>query len=268
MGRYSDANRSLWDRWTDLHADSEFYDLRRFRAGASTLHAIELDELGPVTGKTLLHLQCHFGLDTLSWARQGALVTGVDLSPRSISLARELSAELGLPATFVVADIAALPAVLSGQWDIVFTSYGVLHWLPDLARWAAVIAHFLKPGGTFYIVEDHPFMRVFDWSQDPPRPDNPYFHCDEPYQFEARGSYAAPDAPTTATGYLWDHSLGDVVNAVLGAGLRIEYLHEFPYHVRQKAPTMAPAERGLWRLAERDGNIPFLFSLRATREAR
>jgi SAM-dependent methyltransferase len=265
MPTHIQANRQLWNQWTSLHETSDFYDLASFKAGDSSLRPIELAELRDVAGKSLLHLQCHFGLDTLSWARNGALVTGVDLSDRAIALAQSLSAETGVPATFLCADIDNLPTMLSGQFEIIFTSYGVLHWLRDLRRWAEVIAHFLTPGGIFYIVEDHPFMRVFDWSQNPPLPDNPYFHVDAPFQFEARGSYAAPDADDTAIGYLWDHSLSDIVNAILGAGLRIEYLHEFPYHVRQKAPDMEPLEQGLWGLKERRGNIPFLFSLRATK---
>src|SRR5512147_3253183 len=142
MEDYLNSNQQLWNEWTGLHEQSPFYNVVGFKAGASTLRPIERQELTDVAGKTLLHLQCHFGLDTLSWARAGALATGVDLSDESIALARALSSELGIPATFVCSDILELPQALAGQFDIVFTSYGVLNWLHDLKSWAAVVAHF------------------------------------------------------------------------------------------------------------------------------
>jgi 2-polyprenyl-3-methyl-5-hydroxy-6-metoxy-1,4-benzoquinol methylase len=159
---YIKSNQKLWDRWTELHEQSELYDVAGFKAGKLRLHSIEKEELGDVAGKSLLHLQCHFGLDTLSWAALGATVTGVDFSEKSIALARSLSAEIGIPATFVHSNVYDLPDNLSGQFDIVFTSYGVLWWLPDIPGWAKVIAHFLKPGGTFLVVDSHPMASVFD----------------------------------------------------------------------------------------------------------
>jgi SAM-dependent methyltransferase len=161
MNEYLQANQKRWDQLADEHERSAFYDLAGFKAGKDRLRSIELAELGQVSGKSLLHLQCHFGLDTLAWARRGATVTGVDFSPKAISLARSLSEELQIPAQFYCTDIYDLPQVLAGEFDIVFTSYGVLHGLPDLARWGEIIAHYLKPGGIFYIVEDYPFFRVF-----------------------------------------------------------------------------------------------------------
>lgn len=167
MNDYLQANQQLWNEWTALHEQAPRYKLAGFKAGASTLRPVERAELTNVTGKRLLHLQCHFGLDTLSWARQGAAVTDVDLSVRSIVLARSLSAELQIPATFVCADVLDLANVLTGQYEIIFTSYGVLNWLRDLPRWATVIAHFLQPGGIFYMVEFHPFglssVQTNDW---------------------------------------------------------------------------------------------------------
>ncbi|HEX2620451.1 MAG TPA: class I SAM-dependent methyltransferase, partial [Phototrophicaceae bacterium] len=181
MDEYLWANRNLWDKWTDEHEKSPFYDLEGFRAGKDRLRSIELEELGDVSGKSLLHLQCHFGMDTLAWARRGAVVTGVDFSPQSIDLARALSKELQIPAEFCCSDIEHLPDTLSCQFDIVFTSYGVLHWLRDLKRWGEVINHFLKPGGIFYIVEDHPFMRVFAANSDPElKVKNRYYFSEQP----------------------------------------------------------------------------------------
>ena len=177
---------------TPIHARSAFYDVEAFKAGQSRLLSIEREEVGDVRGKSLLHLQCHFGLDTLSWARLGAQATGVDFSAPAIRLARALNDELGLGATFVHSNVYDLPDALTGQFDIVYTSYGVLVWLPDLIRWAAVVAHFLEPGGTFYIVEGHPFMYVFDMERaaEPQglRVDQSYFGGAEPRRWEAEGA--------------------------------------------------------------------------------
>ena len=180
MDDYKKANLALWNEWAHLHAGSAFYDVEGFKAGKTSLNPLEMEELGNVAGKTLLHLQCHFGLDSLSWARLGASVTGVDFSDQAIALARSLSQEVGLEAEFVCSDIYELPQVLAGQFDIVYTSYGVLAWLPDLKNWAAVIAHFLKPGGVFFIAEFHPFAMVFDNSETATglRIQYPYFHYD------------------------------------------------------------------------------------------
>ncbi|MEO6458104.1 MAG: class I SAM-dependent methyltransferase, partial [Chloroflexia bacterium] len=145
MNEYTQSNQRLWDRWTELHETSEMYDVAGFKPDGSRLGRIEREELGDVTGKSLLHLQCHFGLDTLSWAGLGAVVTGVDFSEKAITLARSLSVKLGVPATFVQSDIYDLPDNLSGQFDIIFTSHGVLWWLPDIEAWAKVGSHFLKP---------------------------------------------------------------------------------------------------------------------------
>lgn len=262
MQDYLQANRDLWNEWTTLHEQSPLYKVKEFKSGASTLRPVERQELAGVAGKTLLHLQCHFGLDTLSWAREGAVVTGVDLSDRSIVLARSLSAELNIPATFVRSDLEELPNTLSGQFDIVYTSYGVLNWLRDLKHWAAVVAHFVKPGGIFYIVEFHPFSRVFDPDSPELKVANPYFFTKEPFRFEMQGSYAAKDS-TPMHGYNWNHSLSEIFNALIGAGLRIEFFNEFTFTLRERIAGMAQGEDGLWRLTKQHGMVPLLFSLQA-----
>jgi SAM-dependent methyltransferase len=150
-----------------IHVRSEFYDVEGWKSGRrSDPYPLLVSEVGDVAGKDLLHLQCHFGLDTLSWARRGARVTGIDFSERGIEQARLLAAEAGLDARFLVSDVAELPASLAGEFDIVFTSFGALNWLPDLPRWAEVVAHFTRPGGFFYIAEGHPFAWVFDDDDD------------------------------------------------------------------------------------------------------
>ena len=232
MDRYLQANRELWDEWTRINYQSDFYKVDAFRAGHSRLSAYEIEEVGPVEGKTLLHLQCHFGLDTLSWARLGATVTGADFSPAGIEQAHALAAELSLPATFVCADLYDLPALLPGSFDIVYTSRGVLGWLPDIERWAQVVAHFLKPGGVFYITEIHPFAQVFDDDDGVTelRLRYPYFTTREPLVFKPQGSYADRTARVKAEHeYAWNHSLGEIVTGLATSRLLVEFLHEFTF---------------------------------------
>jgi SAM-dependent methyltransferase len=266
---YKEANLALWNEWAAIHAASEFYDVDGFKAGRTSLNPLEIGELGNVAGKTLLHLQCHFGLDSLSWARLGAKVTGVDFSDQAIGLARSLSQEIWVEADFVCADIYELPQVLSGAFDFVYTSYGVLTWLPDLGKWAAVIAHFLKPGGTFYLVEFHPFAQVFDEAETAAdlRVHYPYFHSGEPLVFDVQGSYADRQAQVVQkVEYEWDHSLGEILDSLIAAGLRVDFLHEFPFCVYSMFPSlMVKSSDGMWRLKEAEGMIPLMFSIKATK---
>jgi SAM-dependent methyltransferase len=266
MNDYTRANLDHWNELVSIHAQSKFYDLQSFKAGNSTLKSIEMEELGDVAGKSLLHLQCHFGLDTLSWARQGAQVTGADFSDQAIALAQSLSQELEIKANFVCSNLYDLPDVLSGEFDIVYTSYGVLCWLSDLGRWGKIIAHFLKLGGVFYIVEFHPFTNVFDNEDGTTdlRVAYPYFSA-EPLRWESDGSYADLGAPVQhRVTYEWFHSLGDILNALISAGLRIEFLHEFPACAYRSFPFMEQDADHWWRLKGGD-TIPLMFSLKATK---
>jgi SAM-dependent methyltransferase len=264
MEKYLQANRKVWDQWTVEHENSPFYDVASFKAGRDRLRSIELSELGNVAGKSILHLQCHFGLDTLAWARRGAIATGVDFSRTSIVLARSLSEELTIPAEFICSDIYHLPERLSGEFDIVFTSYGVLHWLQDLQPWGQMIGRFLKPNGIFYIVEDHPAFRMFTTEGGTKiKLANPYFFAEIPDRVEATGSYATENQGEKASFYIWNHGIGDVLNALIDAGLTIEFLHEFPYAARAKFPFMEQGSDGWWHLPAKYPQIPFLFSLRA-----
>ena len=165
MDERVEANRKHWDEAVPIHVASTTYDVANFGKGRGRLRPGELGEVGDVRGKSLLHLQCHFGLDTLSWAMEGARVTGADFSEPAIEAARKLAEEHGIEARFVMSDIYDLPERLDGDFDIVFTSYGALNWLPDVERWAGVAWHFVKPGGTFYIVAFHPVAMLF---ADPP----------------------------------------------------------------------------------------------------
>ena len=258
------VNRTNWNERTPVHAASESYDVEGFKAGRITLHDVELREVGDVSGKTLLHLQCHFGLDTMSWARLGAKATGVDFADAAIELARSLNSELDLGVRFICSNVYDLPDVLDEQFDIVFTSIGVLCWLPDLDGWAAVVANHLKPGGMFYIVDGHPVLSVFEETDaGEVRPTYPYFH----HEFLWEGgepSYAGSEIIESPV-YEWNHSLGEIVTALIGAGLRIEYLHEFPFSSYRALPSMQKGDDGLWRFPEGNDSFPQLFSIRATK---
>ncbi len=261
MDDYARINRGLWDGWAKIHVESKFYDVDGFRKGKTSLQGVELEELGDVSDKTLLHLQCHFGLDTLSWAGKGARVTGVDLSGEAISLARSLSEELDIEAEFICSSIFDLPKVLDRQFDIVFTSYGAINWLPDIGRWAEIVRRCLRPGGTFYMIEFHPAIDMLDDSGE--RIERSYFHSPEPFIEEVRGSYADPTYDFSHTSYQWTHSLGDVVTALISAGLRLEFLHEFPFSPYDALPFLEEHAPGKFGLKGRPNTIPLLYSIRA-----
>ena len=268
------ANEELWNAWTAVHAAGDFYDLEGFKAGGVRIRPYEIELLGDVTGKSLLHLQCHFGIDTLSFARLGARVTGADLSPDAIELAMMLADELGFPdARFVRSNLYDLPNALEGTFDIVYTSRGVLGWLPDIRAWARVVAHFLAPGGTFFITEAHPVMNVFENEGVVPgelRLTYPYWEHREPLTFAVKGSYADPDADVgDLTEHSWDHGLGEIVTALIDAGLRIDKLIEYPY-LEWKVDFLVEEEPGndCWVLPPgTPGELPLMFSLLASKPA-
>jgi len=264
-GEYLRANRALWDEWTTIHERSADYNLAGFKAEGSRIRPYEIEEIGDVTGRDLLHLQCHFGIDTLSWARLGARVTGVDFSEVGIELARELAAELGLDARFILSNILDLPTVLADQFDIVYTSRGVLAWLPDLTTWANVIAGFLRPGGTFYITEEHPFMHVFSDDAEL-RVGNNYFRGPEPNAWTVIGSYADPSAHVNqSVAYSWGHTMGEIVTVLAAAGLHLQFLHEFPF-AEWAYPFLVAQDDGTWRLPDnQEAKVPLFFSLRAVK---
>jgi SAM-dependent methyltransferase len=264
MDKHMQTNLARWDELVAVHKCARYaYDLDAFRAGRSTLRPIELEEVGDVRGKRLLHLQCHFGMDTISWARQGAAAVGVDFSSEAISLARQLDAELGAGAEFVCSNVYDLPDALEGTFEIVFSSYGVLCWLPDLTAWGKVISHFLAPGGFFYIVDGHPVSGMFG-DDGGLVASEPYFDIG-PIEETCDGSYADRGAVVEhRTAYEWQHSLSDIINALTGRGLHIEFLHEFPFSMFQRLPSMVPGEDEWWHVPGHD-NVPFLFSLKASK---
>lgn len=259
------ANHAVWEAWTPHHIAGG-YDIPGFIAGRETLCPITLAGVGDVSGKTLLHLQCHFGLDTLSWARHGAMVTGVDFVESAVAKARELAAELALPADFVCCDVYDAPARLQRQFDVVFTSVGTLSWLPDLEGWARVVAQCLKPGGRFFVFDGHPTLYMFD--EDLPatmRLRYDYF-ARTPIILKETGSYAAQDSGTQVTIHAYCYPLADIIGSLLRAGLTITAFDEHPWLRWQGLPWMTRRDAFFWELPPEFGEIPMMFSLAATRE--
>jgi SAM-dependent methyltransferase len=257
-------NRALWDEIAPVHFNA-YREVDILRGGGIVLDELELQEVGDVKGKTLLHLQCHIGTDTLSWARLGAIVTGADFSSKSLALARRLQRESRLDATFVESNIYELPQVLDGPFDIVYTSRGVLCWLRDLDAWARIIAHYLKPGGIFYIMESHPFLNVFEETE-PGRLSivYPYFHRTEPTLWDDEdGDYADGSYVPQHPSYEWDWTLSDILSALHQAGLVVESFAEHNRLFFQRFPSMVEVAPGQFRLPEPADKLPLVFTLLA-----
>jgi SAM-dependent methyltransferase len=234
-----------------------------FRAGANTLRPFELQEVGDVESKRLVHLQCHFGLDTLSWARRGASVVGLDFSEPAIAAASALAEETGLDGRFVVSDVFGAPEALEGErFDIVYTGLGALNWLPDLPAWARVVTDLLADGGFLYLSEFHPISWVF--GDDDLTVVNDYFHEPAGERLDDAGTYADLEAKTTHDETLeWAHALRDVIGAVLGAGLRLELFNEHDYTLFPRWPFLEEHPGAIYRPPPGAPRLPLMFSLRA-----
>jgi len=268
VSEWRETNRAWWDERVPIHVGSDLYDVEAFLAGASKLHAFEIEEVGAVDGLTLVHPQCHFGLDTLSWARRGAHVTGLDFSAPAVEAARALADRAGLDAEFVQADVYDAGAALGNRrFDVVYTGRGALNWLPDIERWAQVMAALVAPGGRFYLCEMHPFAHVF--ADDALTVENPYFQPEGFVWDDDGGTYADPDAQTAHNRTIeWSHPIGAVVTALARAGLRIDLLHEHERTFAIGWPFLErdPGER-LFRLPDGLPSLPLMYSLLATAPA-
>jgi 2-polyprenyl-3-methyl-5-hydroxy-6-metoxy-1,4-benzoquinol methylase len=260
---YIDTNKKSWNQRTTFHLESDFYDMPRFRKGGTSLNTIEQDLLGDVRGKSILHLQCHFGQDSLSLARMGAKVTGIDLSDTAIAKAKELNTELGLDAEFICCNIYDLPLHLHKKFDLIYTSYGAIVWLPDMEKWAKLIADYLNPGGTFVLVEFHPALWMFD----------PHFKTIQYSYFNAEaiqetesGTYADRDADVKIDTVTWNHSLGEVMGSLLACGLEIKSFQEYdysPYNCIQETEKIADRK---YRIRHFGNKLPMVYSLSATKK--
>ena len=259
---YIEINKALWDEKTHHHVSSAFYKMDDFLAGASSLKDIELALLGDVKGKSVLHLQCHFGQDSLSLARMGAQVTGVDFSGEAIKKAEELNRQLGLDARFICSDVYELPGKLEAQFDVVYTSYGVLGWLPDMKKWAGVVATFLKPGGAFVLVEFHPVVWMFN--SEFTGVQYSYFNKEAIVE-TLTGTYADRNAAIQKTEIGWNHDLSEVLQNLIDAGLHIATFQEFdysPYSCFRNAVEISP---GKFQINGLEGKIPIVYALKAVK---
>ena len=260
---YLDINRHSWNNRTEAHIKSEFYGMEQFLQGKTSLQNIELNLLGNVEGKAVLHLQCHFGQDSISLSRMGAQVTGVDLSDKAIARAKSIARETQANVEFICCDLYALPANLNKQFDVVFTSYGTIGWLPNLDKWAAVISRFLKPGGQFVFVEFHPVVWMFD--DDFEKIGYRYFNSGAIVETE-NGTYADRSANIEQQSVTWNHSISEVLNSLIKNGLEINAFDEFDYSTYNCFKHTVEFEPGKYRIKHLDNKIPMLFSLRATKK--
>lgn len=266
--RFTDLNRDLWNKRVRAHLEHRLYPSAQVEAGTYEVGEPDRSDVGDVAGHRLIHLQCNAGADTLYWARRGAIVTGVDLSEVAIAEARRLSEVTGLAARFICADIYDIPRLDLGLFDAVYVSLGSLWWIPDLDRWAAIVADLLVPGGFFYITDVHPVGMALRYRDERVVVAEDYFGPGEALLFETDGTYyetAEDFAAEPATECGWVHSLADVVSALAGAGLRIEFLHEHPFTFFGMFPGLVRDEDGRWTTPEGAPRVPLMFSLRARR---
>lgn len=259
---YITINRHSWNNRLEAHLNSDFYDLQSFLEGKSSLNSIEMDLLGDVKGKRILHLQCHFGQDSISLSRLGAKVVGVDLSDKAIHAAIEIAGQTNSDAEFICCDLYELPKHLDQKFDIVYTSYGTIGWLPDLDKWAKVISTFLKPKGKFVFVEFHPIVWMFD--------DNfekiAYNYANNGAIIESEtGTYADKDANINQDYVTWNHSLSEVINSLINNGLELNSLEEYdysPYNCFNKTIEFKPNK---FRIAHLEDKIPMVYSIKAVK---
>ncbi len=260
---YLEINKKLWNARTEVHVTSEFYNVDEFIKGKSSLNDIELNLLGDIKGKSILHLQCHFGQDSISLAQLGATVTGIDLSENAITHANALVQTTHQNVTFICCDIYDLPNHLNTQFDIVYTSYGTIGWLPDMDKWANIVSTFLKPNGKFVFVEFHPAVWMFD--NDFKTVAYSYFNKEAIVELE-NGTYADKNASIKLESITWNHSIGEVLTALLNKGLEINSFKEYdysPYNCFNETVEIAPNK---FQIKELQGNIPMVYGLVAIKK--
>lgn len=260
---YIEKNKALWNTKTEFHVASDFYNMESFAAGKNSLNEFELKLLGDVKGKTILHLQCHFGQDTISLSRMGATATGVDLSDKAIEKAIGIAAELGTSTKFICCDIYDLPNHLSEQFDIVFTSYGTIGWLPDLDKWAGVVSQFLKPGGRFVFAEFHPVLWMFD--NDFEKIVYRYFKSDPIIETET-GTYANKKAPIKTESVSWNHGIAEVLTSLMQQELQLTSFSEYDYSPYNCFNNTIEFEPGKFRIKTLDSFIPMVYTLSAIKK--
>jgi SAM-dependent methyltransferase len=261
-----EANRRSWDERVPIHVESQFYDVDAFRNGRCPLRAFEIEDLGDVSGRSLLHLQCHFGLDTLGWARRGATVTGLDFSQPAVEAARALATESNLAAEFVTGDVYDAATLIDRTFDIVYTGLGALCWLGDLDRWAAVVADLTRPGGRFYVAEFHPLTDIL--GEDAVTVEHPYFGGTTPQEWNEAGTYADPDAATKHNRtYEWVHPLSAVLDSLVRRGFALERIREMDYTIFRRWPFLVERADGTWVLPDSKPRLPLMYAARFRRDS-
>lgn len=263
MENYLEINRRSWNERVPHHLSSGFYNVEGFLQGNTSLNSIELELLGDISGKKILHLQCHFGQDSISLSRMGAEVTGIDLSDEAIRAAKNLALQSGTDTHFIVSDVYALPEHLDGQFDIVFTSYGTIGWLPDLSKWASVIAHFLKPGGIFIMAEFHPFIWMY--ADDFSKIQYSYFNV-EPIMETQEGTYADKNAKIQITSVGWNHPTSEVLNSLIAEGLEINLFNEYDYSPYDCFQNCVQTGEKKFHIEPFGDRIPYVFAIKATKK--
>jgi 2-polyprenyl-3-methyl-5-hydroxy-6-metoxy-1,4-benzoquinol methylase len=260
---YLNINQKLWDNKTKIHVESKFYDVEAFKKGKNSLNPIELELLGDVKEKSILHLQCHFGLDTMSLSRLGAKVTGVDLSPVAIAEANKLKNELNLDTKFIISDVYSIDEKLNSKFDVIYTSYGVIGWLPDLQKWAKLISHFLKPGGKLILIEFHPVVWMF--SSDFTKIEYAYFN-EETIIENSIGTYTDPNAPIEDQSVNWNHGLSEVFQALLNNGLHIDHFEEYNHSPYDCFQNTIKISEGKYQIKGLENKLPMLYSVVAQKK--
>ena len=264
MENYLDINRKSWNAKVEPHLKSDFYFVDEFLKGRTSLNSIELGLLGDIKGKTILHLQCHFGQDSISLSRMGAKVTGIDLSDKAIEAGKDLAKQCNTDTEFICSDVYDLPTILNEKFDIVFTSYGTIGWLPDLEKWAGVIDHFLKPGGQFIMAEFHPVVWMFDYDFK----DIAYNYFNEkPIAETYEGTYADFSAEIVQDYVMWNHSLSEVMQNLINKNLVIEQFQEFDWSPYPCFKHIEEFEKGKWRTEKFGNKIPMVYAISAQKKS-
>ena len=258
MKDYQSTNRDAWNKRVSTHLASDFYDVKSWKAGKTSLNDIELGLLGDVSGKSILHLQCHFGQDSLSLARLGAKVVGVDLSDEAIKTAEGLNQEMALDAEFVVSDVLELIGKIDQKFDIVFTSYGTIGWLPDLNKWAEVISHHLKPKGKLIFADFHPVVWMFDDAFE--NIEFRYFQ-DEPIVETTTGTYAETDASFEKTEISWNHGLAEIFHSLEENGMILKRFDEYDYSPYDCFSGMKKIDERKFIVEKHGNKLPMVYSL-------
>lgn len=260
---YLEINKKTWNSRVASHVNSEFYSVDAFLRGEDPLNDVEINLLGDIKGKSILHLQCHFGLDSLALARKGAIVTGIDFSETAISKATELAQEAKLNATFVCTDVYTVPNAIDEQFDVVFTSYGTIGWLPDLRAWAAVVSKMLKQGGIFVMVDFHPALWMMDNHFE--RIEYSYFKAD-PIVEEETGSYASKDNTDVNTTIGWNHSFGEILGSLINAGLELQLFQEYDYSPYPCFNNLEKIGHRAYQISNLKGKLPMMYSILASKK--